>query len=188
MATHSTPLEPEDLLDWPLPEGVSGYELVDGKPVPVTPASWQHGGLILEVGRLIGNYLEANRLGGRLVSDAGCVLRLARDPRRLRGPDIAYLSEARLLEYGDPGPRFARFHPDLVIEIDLSSGRKPGGQQRIRDYLEAGVPLVWAIDPKRRAASVYRQDGSVTELTEHDALDGEDVLPGFQLPLATLFK
>lgn len=188
MVTRRTPLEPDDLLELPLPEGVSGYELVDGELVPVSPASFQHGGLIMEVGRLLANYIEARGLGGRVVSDAGFVLGLARNPRRLRGPDVGYLSERTLQEFGDPGARFARFTPDLAVEIDLRSKRKPGGQQRIRDYLEAGVPLVWSIDPRTRSAVVSRQGHSPIELSEHAVLDGDDVIPGFRLPLADLFK
>lgn len=113
---------------------------------------------------------------------------MPRDPRRLRGPGVAYLSRRTLEERGDPGPHFAHFVPDLAIEIDLRSGRKPGGQQRIRDYIDAGVPLVWSIDPDTRSAVVYRQDGSVTELSHQDSLDGESVVPGFRLPLDALFK
>lgn len=188
MATHPTPLEPEDVLDLPLPAGVSGYELVDGQPVPVTPASWQHGQLILHVGHLLKQHIETHGLDGEVAADAGFVLRLARDPRRLRGPDVAYISGSRLREFGDSSPRFARFTPDLAIEIDLTSGRKPDAYQRIRDYLEAGVPLVWVIDPRRRVAIIYRKNGSSAELHEHDSLDGEEILPGFRLPLKALFK
>ena len=71
------------------------------------------------------------------------MLGLRGDPRRLRGPDIAFVSEQKLLEHSDPSPRFARFAPNLAVEIDLTTGRKPGGLQRVRDYLESGVRLVW---------------------------------------------
>jgi hypothetical protein len=33
---------------------------------------------------------------------------------------------------------------------------------------------------------VYRQDGTGTHLDEHGTLDGEDVLPGFSCPLASI--
>jgi len=42
---------------------------------------------------------------------------------------------------------------------------------------------VWVIDPERSEARVYRRDGSLAVLREHDSLDGEDVLPGFSCPL-----
>ena len=51
------------------------------------------------------------------------------------------------------------------------------------DWLAAGTRLVWVIDPERSDARVDRRDGSLAVLREHDALDGEDVLPGFSCPL-----
>ena len=55
--------------------------------------------------------------------------------------------------------------------------------ERVADWLGAGTELVWVIDPERSEARVYRQDGSLAVLGEHDSLDGEDVLPGFSCPL-----
>src|SRR6266550_430684 len=55
-----------------------------------------------------------------------------------------------------------------------------------RDWLEAGARLVWVIDPDRRTARVYRADGRETSVTEKEDLTGEDVLPGFVCPLATI--
>jgi Uma2 family endonuclease len=45
---------------------------------------------------------------------------------------------------------------------------------------------VWVVDPLARLAAVHRPGGLVTVLREDAALDGEDVLPGFRLPLAEL--
>jgi Uma2 family endonuclease len=188
LASARIPIEPDDLLEMELPAGVSGYELVDGELVPVTPASLTHGRLILEVGYLLTSHIRKHKIVGELYSDSGFVLGLQRDPRRMRGPDIAFVSQKKLDQHGPADARFGRFAPDLAIEIDLASGRKPGGLQRIRDYLEAGVPLVWAIHPTTRSANVYRADGTTLELSEQDTLDGEDILPGFRLPLTDLFR
>ena len=46
-------------------------------------------------------------------------------------------------------------------------------------WLENGVRLVWVVHPSSRTVDVYRQDDSVTTLSEDDALEGDDVLPGF---------
>ncbi len=58
----------------------------------------------------------------------------------------------------------------------------------MRDYLDAGAPLVWVIAPQTQTATVYRADGSARLLREADALDGEDVLPGLTLPLVEIFR
>jgi Uma2 family endonuclease len=48
--------------------------------------------------------------------------------------------------------------------------------------------LVWVIDPERRLARIYRQDGSESILGEADALQGEDILPGFTCKLGAVLK
>jgi Uma2 family endonuclease len=55
------------------------------------------------------------------------------------------------------------------------------------DYFAAGVELVWEIDPDARTAVVYTAPAHGTTLTAADTLEGGTVLPGFDLPLATLF-
>jgi Uma2 family endonuclease len=132
------------------------------------------------------NHVIEHRLPGRVYHDAGFVLGLHRDPERMRGPDVAYVTREKLDAHPDP-ERLFRCAPDFVIDIDLTSARKPGGQQRILDYLEAGVPLVWAIGPRSRSAIAYRADGSARLLREHEVLDAEEVIPGVLLPLAELF-
>ena len=47
--------------------------------------------------------------------------------------------------------------------------------------------LVWVVNPAERNALVYRTPEADRLLRVTDALDGEDVLPGFRLPLAELF-
>ncbi len=42
------------------------------------------------------------------------------------------------------------------------------------------------IDRKNQQALVYRQDGSITQYPQTAILSGEDVVPGFTLPLKRL--
>ena len=186
MATHPRPLTADDVLDLPVPEGLLGYEFVDGELVPVTPASPIHGNINGEVYFLLRQYLEERGLPGKAYVDAGFILGLRRDPERMRGPDVLYVAQSKIDAHPNP-ERFFRCVPDLAVEIDLTSGKKPGGQQRILDYVEAGVRLVWAIDPRSRSAMVYHPDGSARLVRTGEALDGEDVVPGFRLELSDLF-
>jgi Uma2 family endonuclease len=55
-------------------------------------------------------------------------------------------------------------------------------------YLQGGASLVWIIHPIIETVEVYRADGTVARLGATDTLDGEAVLPGFALPVATLFE
>lgn len=59
---------------------------------------------------------------------------------------------------------------------------------KVDEYLRAGVSLVWVIDPLTRTVRVHRADGRLTDLRADDALDGEDVLPGFRCLVRDLFR
>ena len=84
----------------------------------------------------------------------------------------------------DPIPTLS---PDLAVEI-LSSSNTPREMQRKRgEYFDAGVRLVWIIDPEARTVVVHTSAAEPVILSAHDVLDGGEVLPGFTLPLGELF-
>jgi Uma2 family endonuclease len=84
--------------------------------------------------------------------------------------------------------RLLAMAPDLAVEV-LSPDDRPGEVlEKVGDWLNAGVRLVWVVDPRRNAARVYRSDGSETHLAAGDTLDGEDVLPGFSCRLADVLE
>jgi Uma2 family endonuclease len=186
MPTEPRSLTADDVLDLTVPDDAIGYELVDGKAVPVMTASVTHGGLVAKVSYLLSKHVEQAGLTGTVCYGCGFVLGLAHDPERVRGPDVSYIAKDKIDAHPDPD-RLLRCVPDLAIEVDLTSARKPGGQQRILDYIEAGVPLVWVLDARSRSAIAYRRDGSARLLRENDVLDAEEIVPGFRLPLAELF-
>jgi Uma2 family endonuclease len=75
-----------------------------------------------------------------------------------------------------------------VVEV-LSPGDRPGETlAKVGDWLNAGSHLVWVVDPGRREARVYRQDGSETLITERAVLNGEDVVPGLACSLAAILS
>lgn len=54
--------------------------------------------------------------------------------------------------------------------------------------MKIGVKLVWVVDPYWKRARIFRLNGMTDIVSEAGAFSGEDVLPGFQLPLAQLFS
>ena len=52
--------------------------------------------------------------------------------------------------------------------------------EKVEEYLRAGVKLVWVVRPQVRTVQVFRGDGSESWLRAVDELSGEDVLPGFR--------
>lgn len=74
---------------------------------------------------------------------------------------------------------------------EVEGARRADSPQRVLDkvgeYLEAGVRLVWVIDPQHRRAVIHRGLSSAEQIDGAGVLDGEDALPGFRCPLAQVF-
>lgn len=159
-------------------------ELVKGVLLVHEPPGGRHGRITAEVAMVIGSYVKEHGLGAVYAGDTGFTL--GRGPDTVRGPDVAFVSKARIPDNDPIG--FLELGPDLVVEV-LSPGDRPGEVLgKVGDWLNAGTRLVWLIDGQRRGARIYRADGSVSSLTESGELEGEDVLPGFSLPLSNLFQ
>jgi Uma2 family endonuclease len=59
---------------------------------------------------------------------------------------------------------------------------------KLTDYFDAGVRLVWYINPRERTVQVFTGPELPHLLHEQDTLTGGDVLPGFVLSLNELFQ
>jgi Uma2 family endonuclease len=184
MATR-TRLTAEDL--WRMGTGDVRRELIHGEVVEMTPVGGVHGRVSGRVYRSLAEHVETHGGGEVLVGDVGFVLALPGDPERVRAPDVAFVSAARLPE-GRLPQGFLPGAPDLAVEVLSPTDNPVEVQQKVRDYLEAGSRLVWVIAPAATTATVYRPDGSARLVREPEALDGEDVLPGFAVSLTTLFR
>jgi len=170
----------EELLHLNIPD--KRVELVRGQLVVREPPGGRHGRIAMNLGVELANHVRARELGVVYAAETGFTL--ARHPDTVRAPDVAFIRRERL-----PTPEpigFPDLAPDLVVEV-LSPGDRPGELlAKIADWLSAGARLVWVIDPERRLARVYRQDGTESIVTGDQALDGEDVVPGFAQPVTAI--
>ena len=57
----------------------------------------------------------------------------------------------------------------------------------MEEYRENGVLLGWLIDPRKRKAWVYHENGETEELIEPEELTGDPVLPGFRLAMKNIW-
>ncbi len=183
MGTKSR-LTAEDL--WRLGEGDVRRELVDGEIVEMTPVCGLHGEVTLRVALRLVQHVERQGGGKVVVGDVGFVLGLPYDPERVRAPDVAFVSAARLPE-GRLPLGFLTGPPDLAVEVLSPADNPDSVHQKVRDYLEAGSRLVWVIAPQAKSATVYRPDGSARLVRGHESLEGEAVLPSLTIRLADLF-
>ena len=161
------------------------YDLIRGELRRMSPAGFEHGLVTVRISGPLYAYVEAKNLGVVLTAETGFVLH--RNPDTLLAPDVSFVRAERV------PPReawrgFAEVAPDLVVEVVSPSDRPGEILEKIRAYLEAGVPLVWSVDPGQRAAAVHRPGHEPESLDEHGVLDGGVVVPRFRLPVADLFR
>lgn len=149
----------------------------------MTPVGMEHGGVVINLGRLLSAYARENRLG-LVGTEIG--FRLHRDPDTVRAPDIAFVARDRLPTEGIP-KKFADFPPNLAVEVVSPEDTASEVLKKVEEYLAAGVGLVWVVDPGTRTVTVYRSLQDVKILTADQALDGGDELPGFRVEVAEIF-
>jgi Uma2 family endonuclease len=158
-------------------------ELVRGRLVVREPPGTRQGVIAANLGYYVSGFVRQHDLGVVCAQDTG--FQITSDPDTVQAPDVAFVAVDRASRIPPRG--YAEFAPDLVAEILSPDDRPAEVLAKVADWLEAGTRLVWLIDPRRSAVHVYRQDGSLTVLGEHDSLEGENVLPGFAWPLAQVF-
>lgn len=158
------------------------YELVDGQIV-VSPAGSRHGVVAVRLSARLLSFVDQHDLGYVLESSSGFRLTAG----NVRSPDVSFVARGRF-ENDTVPDGFADLAPDLAIEVLSPDDRQRAVLDKVGEYLQAGVRMVWVIDPKAGRAAVYRSLTDVRELKAADSLDGEDVLPGFRCSLAEILK
>jgi len=181
MSSPARLITAEELFDYPDPRR---YELVRGILRVSEPPGGVHGRLAVKLGARLDAHVTRLGLGTVLV-EAGYVLE--RGPDTVRGPDVSFVSAARVPPDRIP-EQFISGPPDLAVEILSPGDRWSEIEGKVADYLAGGARRVWLVDPRERRVIVRYANRPSRVLTDRDILDGEDVVPGFALPLAELFR
>ncbi|MFQ3616756.1 MAG: Uma2 family endonuclease [Cyanobacteriota bacterium] len=102
-----------------------------------------------------------------------------------RSPDVAWVELSRWQALTPEQRRkFPPIAPDFVIELRSPTDNLELLQAKMQEYMDAGVRLGWMLNPQEQQVEIYRQ-GQPKEVRELPTeLSGEDVLPGFVLPLS----
>ena len=155
----------------------------DGTLVTMPPTGGISGNRELKAGAYLLAWVESHDLGEAFSSNTG--FRLANSA--VKSPDAAFVAKDRLPQGWDQGEdRFLDLAPDLAIEIRSKTDTLSQLQAKMQEYIANGVKLGWLIDRQNQQAFVYRSDLSITQYPATAILSGEDVVPGFTLPLKSL--
>ena len=160
------------------------YELARGIVVVTEVPGIHHGRIVQRVARLFHRYDDAHpKFINYLAGGGECRLRFP-FMRSDRHPDQAiYL-------HPDPeGPNlWARWVPELVVEIVSASGEDRDYVEKREEYLLAGVREYWILDPKRRRMLVLlrRADAWEEHLFGEDGIHRTELLPGLEARVGEL--
>lgn len=171
------------------------FELIDGEIVPLSPTVFGHSWFANLFQTTINGFAQPRGLGAAFL-ETTFVKPDASDRDWVKGsriPDVLFVTASRLAEYRLANPdwlsRPLALIPNLVIEIVSPTDNYSEVGEKVQRYLDDGVLLVWVFDAQQRNVTVHRQGSNQQiKLTEHDMLDGEEVIPGLQIPLHEFFE
>jgi Uma2 family endonuclease len=159
------------------------FELIDGVLLEKDMGFYESY-LATLLARFLTEFVQDNDLG--IVAGADGMLKLF--PDQIRIPDISFVSWDKLPNRQVPEASVPELVPNLAVEVISKGNTKKEMDRKLEEFFAAGVKLVWYVYPKSRSVSVYTSPTSRVEVTESDSLEGGNVLPGFSLPLASLFE
>jgi Uma2 family endonuclease len=173
----------EEFLEYPLPDAKG--ELVRGELRVTPPAGGPHGCAAGNLLFRLSMYVRRRDLGHAFVGTIGYELLAL--PHTVRVPDVSFVRADRLPPEGI-GPGLLKFAPDLAVEVLSPNERASELEEKIEDYLVAGTPMIWVVDPVRLTVMIVTADAPARRLHEGDTLEGDTVIPGFVCPVSAIFE
>ena len=159
-------------------------ELIRGVFYRIRPSEVRHGVVSLNICYLLGTFVRPKQLGHLVAARTG--VQIEWNPDTVQEVDCAYISYSKWPR-GKRNPGYIQVPPDLVVEVVSSADYPPCMNDKARMWLSYGVPLVWVVNPGRRAVEVHQSGAQTVILGEDDTLDGGLVLPGFSCSVRDVF-
>jgi Uma2 family endonuclease len=128
--------------------------------------------------------VNKHQLGLVLVGEVG--IYTSRNPDTVRGADVIYISHDR---HGQTtSESYLDVAPALIVEIMSPGDTRREVMDKLEEYFDIGVSLVWVADLQKQQVYVYRALTDVDRYTRDDDLPGGEVLPDFSVSVAALFE
>jgi Uma2 family endonuclease len=167
-----------------IPDDGFRYELLKGKLVRMSPTGHDHGVVAMNIAGPLHQHVKDNNLGAVFSAETGFIIH--ENPDTVRAPDVAFVERKRIRQAGKVHG-YWRGAPNLAVEVVSPSDTVGSVEEKVKEWLEAGVSLVWVASPKLRTVVVYRSLSEIVTLTEEGILEGGGCVPGFKLAIAEIF-
>jgi Uma2 family endonuclease len=189
VATISNLMTEEEFLALPDVDGVE-RELIRGelreRPT-MTTRGFAHSTVLGRIAQRLNVWLDRQPAPRGVVVVGEARVRLRTDVATFVGVDVAYFGPRSRPE----NPRKARFvdgPPILAVEVLSPSDQHEDIADKINEYIDAGVPLVWIVDTFFSTVTVHRPDAKPQLFNADQEISGEPYLPGFCVAVAELFE
>lgn len=163
---------------------IGSTELVKGKLIHMAPAGHPHGYYEGNFALELGIFIRRKKLGRILTGEVG--IYTSRNPDTVRGADVAFISNERLAQVKSQS--FLDVAPELIVEVLSPDDRWNDVTEKLSEYFDIGVNVVWIAEPKHRRVHIYRSLTDISIVGPDDELTEADVLPGFKVLVSTLFE
>jgi Uma2 family endonuclease len=176
-----------DQLEYPLdlrePDGP--YEVIDGRFTEKTMGAYECW-LAAVIYGVLNRYVEDNPCGRALIE---MIFDFRPTIDRERRPDAAFVSFERWgRDRRIPRTRSWAVVPELAVEVVSPTNTADGVAEKLEEYFQVGAQRVWVIYPRQSKVYDYTSPTEVRVFGLGDVLDGGTLLPGFRLPLKSLFE
>jgi Uma2 family endonuclease len=161
-----------------LPDDGMKHELDERELIAAPPAPHRHRVIHGTVAHILGDFVERHALSDATIG-SGCVL----GPATVRGPDVSFVRRSHI-----PEGQWVEGAPDLVAEVVSPSDTAAQIERKVQQYLRAGAHTVWVVYPDSGRVHVFEANGSVRILEGDAKLEAPELLPGFSVPVRTLFE
>ncbi|WP_428666821.1 Uma2 family endonuclease [Runella sp.] len=107
----------------------------------------------------------------------------------MRAPDVAWVRKERWDALSKKEKHsFPYLAPDFIIELESDTDNLNKLKSKMKKWVANGVRLAWLISMSQKKTYVYRANGEVKKVSFDQKLEGEDILPGFEVILADIFE
>ena len=136
-----------------------------------------------ELTRQLGNWAIADGHGESFDSSTSFLL----PSSARRSADSAWLTNVKYQGIQKARSRYPEAVPDFIIELVSPNDRRRLSEEKMAEWIDAGVTLGWLIDPFKRTVDIFRADGSRETILNATTIAGDGTTEGFTLTLERIW-
>ena len=173
------------------------FELINGERKPLMVNIAGHGKVSQGLFIVLHLHVSARQLGEALHEQTFVLSYTSNWVTGSRKPDVMFYTAERINAYKQANPDWEKkpyiLVPDLVVEVVSPTDDLNELAEKVNQYLIDGVKVVWVLDAQPQTASVHTLTAAqpFTKqqiiLKADDTLTGGDLIPGFEIKVATVF-